>query len=78
MRANSGWFGSKMTTGQFQGLFSALHFYNRLIGKKYGLHFSNQVKINRGLLKTLWCSGSMKKSDHDCDQALIESSWSSA
>ena len=42
MRANSGWLGLKMATGYFKGFLSVLQFY---IGIKYGLHFSNQVKI---------------------------------
>ena len=45
MRANSGWFGSKMATGYFQDFLSVLQFYSDLIGIKYGSHFSNQVKI---------------------------------
>ena len=45
MSANSGLFGSKMGTGCFQGFPAVLQFYSYLIGIKYDLHFSNQVKI---------------------------------
>ena len=45
MKANFGWFGSKMATGYFQDLLSVLEFYSHLIGIKYGLDLSNQVEI---------------------------------
>ena len=45
MMTNSGWFVSQMATCYFQGVLSVLQFYNHLISIKYGLHFSNQVKI---------------------------------
>ena len=45
MRENSGWFRSKMATYYFQCFLSVLQFYSRLIGIKYGSHFSNQVKM---------------------------------
>ena len=35
-----------MATDCFQGFLSVLQFYSHLIDIKYGLHFSNQVKIN--------------------------------
>ena len=33
-----------MATGYFQGFFLVLQFYSYLIGIKYRLHYSNQVK----------------------------------
>ena len=35
----------KMATGYFQGFLLVLLFYSNLIGIKYGLHFSNHLKI---------------------------------